>query len=379
MANKFPLVFDTTDGNRIKELPSGDNLNLQGSSIVDVINVTASGTIQADTLIVTNLQAGGDNISDVAISGDYDDLLNKPSIFSGDYNDLNNKPVIFSGSYNDLSNKPVIPTQISQLANDAGYVTNVTAILPAANVTGLAEVAVTNDYNDLDNLPDIITRSEFANGALTIDVTNTGNLTGSVFAENNTLLVDHINGIIPASVISGTAGIDINSTGNSQFNQMSAVRLSAALVTVEDLKIEGNITADDSSLIIDGTTKRLFGSFNGTLDGNINRTTSVSVTASGGILLSPSGILSVPNATTITVNASDDISIDATNTLLLRSTSGKVKIISNPPTTARGAMGDEAGMIAFDQSFIFYCKTDYTNGSTPIWVKQTWGDTTDWT
>ena len=379
MANKFPLVFDTTDGNRIKELPSGDNLNLQGSSIVDVINVTASGTIQADTLIVTNLQAGGDNISDVAISGDYDDLLNKPSIFSGDYNDLNNKPVIFSGSYNDLSNKPVIPTQISQLANDAGYVTNVTAILPAANVTGLAEVAVTNDYNDLDNLPDIITRSEFANGALTIDVTNTGNLTGSVFAENNTLLVDHINGIIPASVISGTAGIDINSTGNSQFNQMSAVRLSAALVTVEDLKIEGNITADDSSLIIDGTTKRLFGSFNGTLDGNINRTTSVSVTASGGILLSPSGILSVPNATTITVNASDDISIDATNTLLLRSTSGKVKIISNPPTTARGAMGDEAGMIAFDQSFIFYCKTDYTNGSTPIWVKQAWGVTSDWT
>jgi hypothetical protein len=200
-----------------------------------------------------------------------------------------------------------------------------------------------------------------------------------VFAENNTLLVDHINGIIPASVISGTAGIDINSTGNSQFNQMSAVRLSVALATVEDLKIEGNITADDSSLIIDGTTKRLFGSFNGTLDGNINRTTSVSVTASGGILLSPSGILSVPNATTITVNASDDISIDATNTLLLRSTSGKVKIISNPPTTARGAMGDEAGMIAFDQISIFYCKTDYTNGSTPIWVKQTWGDTTDWT
>lgn len=380
MANKFPLIFDTTDGNKIKELPSGDNLNLQGSSIVDVVNINALGSVQANALVVQTISVGGNSIAGVALTGDYNALLNRPNIFSGDYNDLNNRPVIFSGSYSDLTNKPVIPTAISQLANDAGYITNVTAIVPVSNVTGISEVAVTNDYNDLDNLPDVIVRSEFTNGALTIDVTNTGNLTGSVFSEANVLLVDHINGVVPAGVLSGTAGIDINSVGNSAFNQMSAVRLSVAIATFEDLKLEGNLTADDSSLIIDGSTKRLFGSFNGTLDGNITRTGSpLLVTAVGGITLSPAGVLNVPNATNVTISATNLIELNATSTLQLRSSSGKVKIISQPPTTARGAAGDEIGMIAFDQVYMFYCKVDYTDGLAPIWVKQAWGDTTDWT
>jgi hypothetical protein len=380
MANKFPLVFDTTDGNKIKELPSGDNLNLQGSSIVDVININASGTVQANALSVQAISVGGNNLASVALSGNYNALINKPTIFSGDYNDLNNRPVIFSGSYTDLTNKPVIPTAISQLTNDAGYITNVTAIVPVTNVVGLAEVAVTNDYNDLDNIPDVITRSEFTNGTLTIDVTNTGNLTGSVFSDSNVLLVDHVNAIIPASVLSGTAGIDINSVGNSQFNEMSAVRLSVALATFEDVKLEGSLTADDSSLIIDGNNKRIFGSFNGPLDGNVNRSSSAfSVTAVGGITLSPAGVLNVPNATNVTVSATNLIELNATSTLQLRSSSGRVKIISQPPASARGSPGDEIGMIAFDQSYIFYCKIEYTDGSVPIWVRTPWVDTTDWT
>jgi len=39
-------------------------------------------------------------------NGDYDDLINKPSLFNGDYNDLINKPSLFNGDYNDLINKP---------------------------------------------------------------------------------------------------------------------------------------------------------------------------------------------------------------------------------------------------------------------------------
>ncbi|MRS02175.1 hypothetical protein EG832_02935, partial [bacterium] len=51
---------------------------------------------------------GVPNLAPVATSGSYYDLFNLPPIFSGDYRDLDNKPVLFSGSYNDLSNKPVI-------------------------------------------------------------------------------------------------------------------------------------------------------------------------------------------------------------------------------------------------------------------------------
>lgn len=47
-------------------------------------------------------------LSEVASSGDYNDLSNKPSIFSGSYADLTGKPALFSGNYADLSNKPVL-------------------------------------------------------------------------------------------------------------------------------------------------------------------------------------------------------------------------------------------------------------------------------
>ena len=52
MANRFPLVLDTTDGNKIKELPADDNLNLRESSILDVQNINALGIINAPIITV---------------------------------------------------------------------------------------------------------------------------------------------------------------------------------------------------------------------------------------------------------------------------------------------------------------------------------------
>jgi hypothetical protein len=50
-----------------------------------------------------------DALANVATSGSYNDLINKPTLFSGSYTDLTNKPTLFSGSYTDLTNKPTIP------------------------------------------------------------------------------------------------------------------------------------------------------------------------------------------------------------------------------------------------------------------------------
>jgi len=36
MANRFPLVLDTADGNKIKEIQTGDNLYLSDNSITGV-------------------------------------------------------------------------------------------------------------------------------------------------------------------------------------------------------------------------------------------------------------------------------------------------------------------------------------------------------
>lgn len=98
--------------------------------------------------------------------------------------------VATSGSYNDLLNKPTIPTQTSQLTNNSGFITtssnitgnaatatklrtartingvafdgtaNITITAtpnshthPASQVTGLASVATSGNYNDLSNKP----------------------------------------------------------------------------------------------------------------------------------------------------------------------------------------------------------------------------------
>ena len=44
MANRFPLIVDSS-ALQIKEIPNGDNLDLTGNSIVNVVDITATGNV----------------------------------------------------------------------------------------------------------------------------------------------------------------------------------------------------------------------------------------------------------------------------------------------------------------------------------------------
>lgn len=88
---------------------NGGYTNLTGGKAGDSGNVLMfddEGKVKSKKI------AAGDvtGLADVAKSGSYNDLLNKPTLFSGSYNDLSNKPTLFSGSYNDLLNKPTLKT-----------------------------------------------------------------------------------------------------------------------------------------------------------------------------------------------------------------------------------------------------------------------------
>ena len=61
-----------------------------------------------------------ETLSNVAFSGSYADLTNKPTLFDGVYSSLSGKPSLFSGSYTDLTNKPTIPADINQLSDASG-------------------------------------------------------------------------------------------------------------------------------------------------------------------------------------------------------------------------------------------------------------------
>ena len=48
-----------------------------------------------------------------------------------------------------------------------------------------------------------------------------------------------------------------------------------------------------------------------------------------------------------------------------------LKLLTDAPATSLGASGDEAGMVAFDASYIYYCVGTY-NGIVNIWRRVAW-------
>ena len=71
--------------------------------------------------------------------------------FDGDYNSLSNLPTLFDGDYSSLSNQPTIPSNVSDLTNDAGYTTFDGAYGSLSGAPNLAAVATSGSYSDLSN------------------------------------------------------------------------------------------------------------------------------------------------------------------------------------------------------------------------------------
>ena len=113
---------------------------------------------------------------DVNMSGgivEVDPIFIKSPAYTITYNDINiwNHKSNFSGNYNDLTNKPTIPTQVSQLVNDLGYINkNVNNLTYYTLTSNLSNVALTGDYSDLINQPVIPTKtSDLTNDSGFID------------------------------------------------------------------------------------------------------------------------------------------------------------------------------------------------------------------
>ena len=117
----------------------------------------------------------------VNFSGNYEDLINKPTIptkvsdlendenfattsqlnsglntkanstHTHSYTELEDTPTLFSGNYNDLLNKPKIPTVVSDLTNDLNFV-DTTALATKSDKTH------THSYSSLTDLPTLKTR-----------------------------------------------------------------------------------------------------------------------------------------------------------------------------------------------------------------------------
>ena len=216
------------------------NLNLGAFEFAgSVMTTTDSSAIVIDqaTTITSNLSVGGDILPQTANGGDLGSstlpwrslYVSNNTIYIGGtavgldangalttggtvvgstpaWNSITGKPtfaaVATSGAYGDLSGRPTIPTLTSQLTNDSGFLTT----------------AVLNNGLDTD-------------------------LKGSVFADDSTIMVDGVNGVLRANV--SVPGDWTVTTGSATYTFKWDAQFDYAT-----LEIPGNITGPSQTAFI---------------------------------------------------------------------------------------------------------------------------------
>jgi hypothetical protein len=329
MAVRYPLVIDTTDNNKIKELPLNDSLNLSTNSIVNAVNITASGTLTVANLVVdsNSVSINGNPIATVALTNSYTDLSNKPSLFDGQYSSLTGRPTIVSTtedladvSSTQATNGQALIYNSTSGVYEPGSIADAALDLTGQSISELADVAVisiaTNQvlkwtgatfansnvaFSELTGTPTTLSGYGITNAYTKAEVdaqisAPTGDLKGSVFGDDSTLLIDGINSKLVGPV------------NNSSVTTISLVATSI----VGDIK--GSVFADDSTLLVDAV--------NGTITATV--------------LVGTLPALNGSNLTNLTIPAQTFASLTSKPTTLAGYG------ITDAATSAQGALADSA-------------------------------------
>ena len=142
MADRIPLIVDTADGNKLKELPIGDNLNLTGSGVI------GAGNIAATSLTIAGVPYN-------PFSGAYADLTGTPTIPTNTDDIAEGTKQYFSNERVDdrLNNFLVAGTGITLTYDDAANTLTVGATGVGSggggstNLPGLTDVTITAPAN----------------------------------------------------------------------------------------------------------------------------------------------------------------------------------------------------------------------------------------
>lgn len=229
MANRFPLVLDTTDNNKIKEIQSGDNLNLADNSIVGVQNITALGTIDA-----ADIRVGGNRL----VAQTFADLTDTPASFIGSPNYFVKVKADGTGleyrPLSDLGNieidtitvdTGIVPTTdgVGNVGSDAAKFNEIVANTLKGNLAAFDDTIVFNattgkiSYAALQGAPTFL--SEFTDDVgylrtIDLDTQLAGlfdegqqfvtDIQGSVFGDDSTLLVDAVASIITGDILNSS-------------------------------------------------------------------------------------------------------------------------------------------------------------------------------
>lgn len=267
------LAFSSLNGN-IQATVAGNTV-----AVISVSGLSVTGNATA-----TNYIGNGRQLTGVVVS----------SIAAANVTGLAN--VATSGSYTDLSNRPTIPTATSNLTNDSGFITAATANVISVN--GQTGTVTVSTYANADVAAYLPTYSGNIGGTLTTasqtgitalgtlaTLSVTGNITGgnllttgSVSGNGRSLTaLDATNldtGIVPSARLSGTYTITVSGSATTAATVTTAAQPNiTSLGTLSSLSVTGNISGGNMSVSTGTITLGSIVNANGNGAGNIGSST----------------------------------------------------------------------------------------------------------
>jgi len=143
----------------------GDNVYITETDVPDrwISSISESNAVchklETAKSAVSDVQKNGtsvvvNGIANVTVPTKTSDITNDSGFITSSYHDATKAnvsdlaTVATSGNYNDLSNQPTIPTQTSQLTNNSGYITNTVSDLVNYSTTTAMNNAISNHHDN---------------------------------------------------------------------------------------------------------------------------------------------------------------------------------------------------------------------------------------
>jgi len=210
MANRFPLVLTN---NEIRELSAGDALDLTNNTIVNVDSID----------VLTSITVNGSNVLE---SIDYADIQNTPTVPTALSQLTNDIGLTIDNEWDNITGTPTTLAgySITDAATAAQGALAVSALQPGSNIT------------QLNNDAGFITLAEVT-GPITVNPT--GDLQGSVFGDDSTLLVDGTNSNIPKANIEDSTNWDTAFSWGDHSTEGYLTTVAFADVTTKPTTISG--------------------------------------------------------------------------------------------------------------------------------------------
>jgi hypothetical protein len=410
MANRFPLIVDVDDGNKLKELPTGDNLNLDNAGIVNLSSLSVSGSLNGGSLsssaalaVTTNATIGGTlavtgsstltgNVTasgDVAVTGDVSaatiTLAGAPLLLpvQSDWTESNasslafikNKPTTFApDNLDDIGDVFVSGATLGQVltfdgaswyADDsAGGVTLADFSVIQNPASGSGSLVYNNSTGVFEftpgNIPTLVSQLTNDSGYTTLaavdavgylqsgDVLSSGRVTRSVVSDQVTLGFDET-GLLQTVSVSGNLSGD--GTGGDPIVLNSAISLGSIEATdTGTASTFKDLTADNitASLTLSST------------NGNFT-TTNGAITATNGNITGNRLIATTEVQTSTVINAGNTITLNGSKVQVQNNHFGLGYSATLPTPAAIGDIAHTGGGV---QTYV----DDIDGAGTPGWI-----------